>query len=112
MRAPILLACLALAAAPLTAMAQGSAAPPSEGKRLFDHKCGMCHNATGMGTGLLARRVPAGQAELEKRDGLNAAYIVKAARMGVGNMPPITRGDVPDPELAAIAAYLAKAPAR
>ena len=112
MKAALAPLCLALAAGPSIALAQGAAQAPAalEGKQLFDRRCGMCHNASGMGTGLLARRVPSGQSELEKRQNLPAAYIISAARTGIGNMPPITRGDVSDAELAKIAAYLAREP--
>ena len=110
MRLPTFLVVLALSAGPSLAAAQSP--PADEGKRLFDHKCGMCHNAVGMGTGLLARRVPPGQAELEKRENLSAAFVTTVARRGLGNMPPISRGDVNDAELAKIAAYLAREPAR
>jgi mono/diheme cytochrome c family protein len=116
-RAALALVCLALASEPSIAAAQAVASQPAapagpEGKRLFDARCGMCHNASGMGTGLLARRLPPGQAELEKRQNLPAAYVIRAARMGVGNMPAITRGDVSDAELAKIAAYLAREPGK
>jgi mono/diheme cytochrome c family protein len=58
-----------------------------------------------MGTGLLARRMEV--AELEQRDNLPAAYVVQAARRGIGNMPAIPRGEVSDEELQLIAEYLA-----
>lgn len=64
----------------------------------------MCHRDMGMGTGLLARRVDV--AKLEDRSDLNADYIIQAARIGIGNMPVITRGEVSDEELQAIADYL------
>ncbi len=105
---PTLLLILTLAAGPCVAAAQPAPLASGEGKQLFDHKCGMCHNAVGMGTGLLARRLPPGQAELEKRQNLPAAFVITIARRGVGNMPPISRGDVSDAELAKIAAYLAR----
>jgi hypothetical protein len=47
-------------------------------------------------------------APLEMRTDLSAAYVVRAARIGILNMPPITRGDVSDAQLASIAQYLAK----
>jgi mono/diheme cytochrome c family protein len=86
-------------------MAQG---PGVDGKVLFEHKCAMCHGAGGMGTGLLARRMNPAIAELAKRDDLGAAYVTKVARVGIGNMPPITRGDVSDAQMARIAAYLSR----
>lgn len=79
-----------------------------DGKQLFNHKCAMCHGAVGMGTGLLARRMKPEVAPLEKRDDLSAAYVERAARIGILNMPPITRGDVSDPQLASIAQYLSR----
>ena len=79
-----------------------------DGKQLFNHKCAMCHDAFGMGTGLLARRMPPAIAPLEKRDDLSAAYVERATRVGILNMPPITRGDVTDAQLASIAQYLSK----
>jgi mono/diheme cytochrome c family protein len=88
------------------ALAQDAAkTPPIDGKALFHEKCAMCHGPGGMGTGLLVRRVQPG--ELEKRDNLNAAYVFQYARRGLGNMPPITPGEVSDPELRAVADYLA-----
>ena len=78
------------------------------GKQLFQHKCAMCHAAVGMGTGLLARRMKPEVAQLEAREDLPAAYVERAARIGVLNMPPITRGDVSDAQLASIAQYLSK----
>jgi mono/diheme cytochrome c family protein len=79
-----------------------------DGKALFHEKCAMCHGPGGMGTGLLARRVDPKVAELEKRDDLTPDYVTTAARTGIGNMPAISRGEVSDKQLAAIAAYLAK----
>ncbi len=68
----------------------------------------MCHRERGMGTGLLARRMNPSIAELENRTDLQPAYVVRAARGGIGNMPRISRAEVSDPQLSAIAAYLAK----
>jgi hypothetical protein len=64
----------------------------------------MCHDQTGMGTGLLSRRVKI--AELLLRTDLTSQYIVTAARSGVGNMPAIPRGEASDRELQAIADFL------
>ncbi len=86
------------------------AAPAADlnGQQLFLQKCAMCHGAVGMGTGLLARRMKPDVAPLEKRDDLSAAYVERAARIGILNMPPITRGDVNDEQLVSIARYLSK----
>ena len=80
----------------------------SGGEALYLEHCVSCHGANGMGTGLLARRVQ--PALLEARDNLPAAYVVTAARRGIGNMPAIPRGEVSDEELQAIADYLAAGP--
>jgi mono/diheme cytochrome c family protein len=89
----------------LSAAAQ--AAEP-DGKQLFQQKCAMCHGPVGMGTGLLARRMKPDVAQLESRTDLSAAYVERAARIGILNMPPITRGDVTDAQLASIAQYLSR----
>jgi mono/diheme cytochrome c family protein len=78
----------------------------SAGAALFAQKCGMCHRQMGMGTLLLARRGSPATAELEKRDDNSRDYIVQAARSGIGNMPRISRGEVDDEQLDAIASYL------
>lgn len=75
---------------------------------LFVKRCGMCHRNFGMGTVILSRRMDSAHAWLERRDDLTSDYVIAAARQGIGNMPRITRGDVSDAELSAIAAYLAK----
>jgi mono/diheme cytochrome c family protein len=98
-----------VAIAALLAAGSAAAQPATpDGKALFHARCGMCHEAGGMGTGLLARRVQ--PALLEQRTNLNAQYVFQYARRGLGNMPPIAPGDVSDPELKAIAAYLAPGP--
>jgi mono/diheme cytochrome c family protein len=99
--------CLMLIATVSLASVVAHAAAP-DGQQLFQHKCAMCHGPVGMGTGLLARRMKPEVAQLEKRDDLSAAYVERAARVGVLNMPPITRGDVSDAQLALIARYLSK----
>lgn len=78
------------------------------GEKLFVEHCIMCHGAVGMGTGLLARRVE--NAELENRGDLQEDYVIQAVRMGIGNMPPVPRGEVTDGELQQIAQYLAADP--
>ena len=78
------------------------------GEALYLEHCASCHGPNGMGTGLLDRRVQ--PALLEARDNLPAAYVIAAARNGIGNMPPIPRGEVSDDELRQIAVYLAAGP--
>lgn len=98
-------AALALATAVLSG---GALAQEPDGKVLFQRHCAMCHNASGMGTGLLGRRMKPEVAELEKREDLSAAYVERFARIGVLNMPPITRGEIDDSGLKAIALYLSR----
>jgi mono/diheme cytochrome c family protein len=86
-------------------LAGAAMAQPLDGKALFHDRCAMCHGPGGMGTGLLVRRVQ--PAELEKRTNLNADYVFQYARRGLGNMPPITPGEVSNAELRAIAEHLA-----
>jgi mono/diheme cytochrome c family protein len=89
-------------------LSSGALAQDLDGKVLFQRHCAMCHNASGMGTGLLGRRMKPEVAELEKRDDLSAAYVERFARIGLLNMPPITRGELGDPGLLAIARYLSR----
>lgn len=81
----------------------------SDGEALYVEKCSMCHRRMGMGTVLLARRLPPDQAELEDRNNLTPQYITLAARQGIGNMPRISRAEVSDEQLAQIAAHLVAA---
>ena len=78
------------------------------GAALYVEKCAMCHRQMGMGTVILGRRVDPKQAMLEDRRDLTRDYIVAAARGGIGNMPRISRGEVSDPQLDTIAAYLTR----
>lgn len=78
------------------------------GEALYIEHCMHCHGPNGMGTGLLERRVDKGL--LEARGNLPAQYVVVAARQGIGNMPPIPRGEVTDDELRLIAEYIAAGP--
>jgi mono/diheme cytochrome c family protein len=78
------------------------------GEALYVEHCASCHAPNGMGTGLLARRIQ--PPLLEARDNLPAAYVIAAARNGIGNMPAIPRGEVSDAELRQIADYLAAGP--
>jgi mono/diheme cytochrome c family protein len=80
------------------------------GEKLFVENCLMCHGDFAMGTGLLARRMDPSVAKLEDRDDLTADYVITAARMGIGNMPAIPRGEVSDEQLQQIADYLAAGP--
>jgi mono/diheme cytochrome c family protein len=85
------------------------AAEPLQGKALFTERCGMCHQTNGMGVGILSRRPgDASKGMLEQRDDISAAVVNVVVRTGIGNMPRISRGEISDPELAAVATYLSR----
>lgn len=88
-----------------------AAVPPAQqdGAELYRRNCAVCHGKIGMGTGVLARRVD--PAILAERTDLEAEFVIQAARTGIGNMPAISRAEVNEAELKAIAAYLATPPA-
>ena len=81
----------------------------ADGAALFGEKCGMCHRATGMGTGILARRMSAELALLENRKDLKPEFIQTVVRSGFGVMFPISRGEVSDEQLQKLADYLTAA---
>jgi mono/diheme cytochrome c family protein len=83
-----------------------AAANAADGKASFEYHCGKCHDAAGTGTQMLARRIGKEQALLENRKGLTIELVRNAVRHGVLSMPRITRVEVPDAELDAIARYL------
>jgi mono/diheme cytochrome c family protein len=98
---------LALALAALLAPAAHAQAPP-DGAALYRLRCGMCHQARGFGTNTLARRLGPGPSLLEARTDLVPAYVRQVVRRGLGSMPPFTKVELSEPELAAIAGYLAR----
>ncbi len=99
----------ALCVGSLLILASAHAAEPAAGKALFTERCGMCHQTNGMGVGLLSRRAgDTSKGLLENRTDLSAAVVKVVVRNGIINMPRISRGEVNDPELAEIAAYLSK----
>lgn len=86
----------------------------ASGEALFSNRCGACHLAGGMGTNLLTKqRMMAGQSPetgmLSNRTDLTADYVKTVVRAGKMAMPRLTKVDVTDAELSAIAAYLGKA---
>ena len=85
-----------------------------DGAALFSNLCGACHLAGGMGTNLLTKqRVILGEPPesglLENRKDLTQNYVKIIVRRGRMAMPSLTRVEVTDAELDAIAAYLGKA---
>lgn len=79
-----------------------------EGERLFGRECAFCHVGKATGTMMLERRLGKENAELIHRTDLQADYVKAVVRNGLMNMPPLSRVEVTDAELDAIAAYLAR----
>lgn len=85
-----------------------------DGKAVFEHQCGACHLAGGMGTNLLTvQRIKAGETPdkgmLTNRTDLTPDYVKQVVRMGKNAMPPQTKVDITDAELDSVALYLGKA---
>jgi mono/diheme cytochrome c family protein len=85
-----------------------------DGEALYSNRCGACHLVGGMGTNLLTKeRVAAGLPPdtglLANRTDLTRTMVKAAVRNGTLAMPRLTRVDVTDAELDAIARYLGKA---
>lgn len=97
---------LAAAIAAPSALAEDAAPTAGSSESLFLEKCGLCHLEGGFGTRVLQRRVPAGQALLQDRNSLPAAYTSAVVRRGIGSMPQIREAELTDAQLAAIALYL------
>jgi len=80
-----------------------------EGERLYGRECAFCHVGKNTGTMMLQRRLEPGQpAQLHERKDLSADYVKAVVRNGLVNMPPLSRVELSDEELDAIAGWLAK----
>jgi cytochrome c5 len=84
------------------------------GEAIFSNRCGSCHLAGGMGTNLLTKqRMAMGETPetgmLSNRKDLTADYVKQIVRQGKMAMPRLSRVEVTDSELEAIADYLGKA---
>lgn len=80
-----------------------------DGERMFNRRCGVCHLGGGMGTNLIAIRAGPENALLASRTGGVPAETTRTVvRHGMGAMPGLTRVEVTDAELDAIARYLAE----
>lgn len=85
-----------------------------DGAVLFSNQCGSCHLAGGMGTNLLTKQrmligEPPEKGQLVNRTDLTRSYVKYVVRNGKMAMPRLSRVEVTDAELAAIAGYLGKA---
>jgi mono/diheme cytochrome c family protein len=93
----------------------GSAAPASaaedpviaRGQAAFAHRCAMCHREGQTGAFILARRLGKDKSLLEQRTDLQPDYIRQIVRLGLVNMPRLSRVEMPDQDLDAVIAYLA-----
>lgn len=100
-----------LTVTPAAAALEAAEAPEAgmpRGQQVFYDKCIHCHDARGWGTRVLARRTPAGEAELTHRRNLPAAYTVAVVRRGLGSMPAFNPTELSDADLAAVATWLAE----
>jgi cytochrome c553 len=88
-------------------------AATGDGEAIFSNRCGSCHLAGGMGTNLLTKQrmalgEPPENGLLANRKDLTADYVTQVVRHGKMAMPRISRVEVTDSELKAIAAFLEK----
>jgi mono/diheme cytochrome c family protein len=88
-------------------------AASANGEALFSNRCGSCHLAGGMGTNLLIKQrlaigEPPENGLLANRKDLTADYVLQVVRQGKMAMPRLSRAEVTDSELKAIASYLEK----
>jgi len=100
-----------LAPAPMPAPSRQTAPQvpmPTDGAGLFQRKCGYCHLAGGTGTMMLTRRLGADNGLVAERRDLSADYVRTVVRSGIGSMPALTRVEVEDQQLGAIASWLAQ----
>ncbi len=84
------------------------------GEAIFSNRCGSCHLAGGMGTNLLTKQMmmakrPPTDGMLTNRKDLTTDYVKTVVRQGKMAMPRLSRVEVTDSELEAIAQYLGKA---
>ena len=105
----LILAVAALSAATAVhAQTQIKSADLERGEALFHHTCFVCHAQGAPAAAVLAKRLGPDKSLLAQRTDLAPAYIRNAVRRGIGSMPWMTRVEVTDADLAAIAAYLTR----
>ncbi len=98
------LAALLLAPAP----APAGAADVVAGEQLYGMRCALCHAGFAPGTIMLGRRLGKERALLTERTDLAGDYVRQVVRRGLLGMPPFTRVDLSDAELAHVVAYLTR----
>lgn len=101
----------ALLLAPALACAGEAAAggDVAAGAQLFAARCALCHVGFAPGTIMLGRRLGKERALLAERTDLAGDYVRQVVRHGLLSMPPFTRVDLGDGELAQVVAFLTRA---
>jgi mono/diheme cytochrome c family protein len=80
----------------------------SQGKALFDARCGICHAKGGIGTSMLGKRLGEEHSLLATRTDIPSALLEHVVRNGINSMPVFTRVELTDAELQLISAYLTR----
>lgn len=85
-----------------------------DGAALFSNRCGSCHLAGGMASNMLTKQMvlagrPPSDGLLANRTDLTQSYVKAVVRNGKVAMPRLSRVEVTDAELDAIAGYIGKA---
>lgn len=75
----------------------------------YERTCAPCHERSGFGMQMLARRLGAQQSNLRLRGDLTSALIRLAVRRGIGAMPAMSRAEISATELDALITELAGA---
>ncbi len=101
------LALILVSVAAISLAAADEQTSPS-GATLFQKHCGYCHLPGGTGTFMLERRLGKERALLAERRDLPQAYVEHVVRNGLQSMPALTRVEVTDSELTALASWLAR----
>jgi mono/diheme cytochrome c family protein len=104
-----LLATIVGSAAVGAAEAEGAEADAlARGQALYERHGGVCHREGQTGTVVLGRRLGAERALLATRADLTVPYVRQVVRAGLMNMPRLTRVELPDSDLDALAAWLVR----
>ncbi|MDE1917008.1 MAG: cytochrome c [Sphingomonadales bacterium] len=106
----VLLTCVTLSGAGAGVAQTNRSAPQAHltGDLVFHTRCAICHDARGMGTVMLSKRLGRDKGELAKRTDLEAGYVTAVVRNGLMSMPAFTRVDLSDAELAQVNDYLTR----
>ena len=84
------------------------AAELSGAERVYQTRCGVCHDRGGMGQLALKQRLGVERSILTERTDLTPSLIQHVVRRGFLSMPAITRVEVSDAELEVLSAWLTR----